>query len=886
MENLIEVANFAAGTRAAPAFERSDGGAHRMVNYVVDEDGEVMPRPGVARSYEDLQYLYRGVISDTPSTIYDSNGPLVATENSVGTRRLFRLEKGSSYIIDKDKLFVAHPDAENYWVDLSGNVKINVNKIFRWHGDGERAGQSTDSGISFDTMAISPTDTPLISHPLFVGLDSQPPSPDNVLELIIQMGAIGTQYNAIKVYFRQDDFAADTVWWSRFYTVVEDQAVSLRWDGRDERDEDQTKYINQEEFDNTYFEIILGLYTPPQSGTLDDAADDSRRGAGHPRSRPYTGRSPHSYGGRAGTRNTDGTYTNEDVKRRYYLFGHRDRSSDIASGIGSSIQAGTQLFNIGASFPGLGTAIGAGVGGVAAAAGIAGTLINRFGEGDRVSIPKNRLNLTPANTDVGERGFYQGPVAICFTYSVDATRNVEGLPSHVGMVSLFDFDELRSGQRTNQRIEFLLPEATTLPEWASCLNIYAARTTELFEGSTTPQETGLEFQLIKQIERTGGDVEWVYNDINGNIFDDITTKTIEYDDGSHRTTIWLWEDERVAKPEMYLESTDNDFPQPRLDSLVTYGSRIWGVNREDESIVYSKLAPYGLHWFPFENALVPQSISLDDRFSKIVKIYPAPNDSMLYVFKRDRIHFIRGHGDIKGLHSPNTPIDINIDASVKKENIGTSSPNSVATLKDIVLFLGSDKILYTLSGTSVRPFSLSIQPHIEKYTDTELEDVVAFEYRNCYHMCLPDEMLVLDLQKKYWTIHDLQIRDVFWFQDSGHDRGDNILFAIDDGGNLLEMFDTLTSDEFTCEWESNPIKVPYQSVISGIHVYHDESAKGPITVGVKVNNGYYKNYNCVPNSFNRFRQGIHARGHRIQIKVVDSNEPKLRIDRIALETTQ
>ena len=838
MEELIEIANFRLGVKDVPAFEGSDGGASRMLNYHVDYDGEVIPRPGHIGSTREITYL-----SGTSVTETELSGPIVATENSEGVIRVFRLPVGSSYVLEQDKLFVsAEVPAEGFWVDLYGEGDITTDNVFSW-GPVVRPGSLSTDELSAVTADLD--DTTIISHPTFIGLDTLPPSPDNPIIVKFKMsdGATG---DAVRIQFRQDDALGDTEFWSKLIRpLTAGSKFEVTWRGEDEQDAEVDRYVSQEQFNDIYMEVIFGTAVDPAMD--DDYSFDTNQGG------------------------------IVQAKRRYYLAGHRE--ADIGGGIAASIQAGVQVFSAGAAFSG---PYAAAAGGAVAAAGIAGTLISNANQGDRVKIPRERLFLTPAET--GEIGFHPGPISFCVTYSDTEDRLVETLPSYVGTILVYDFEEQRDGQRIKQRLQFVLPLAGNIASgygYAKYLNIYAARTPEIFDRKITPQSTGLEFQMIAQIEREQINGLWEWGNMQDGLF-------VNQVNGVTRH-IYHWENETVIENK-YLETTDNDTPPAQIKNIISYGSRIWGVNTEDESIIYSKLGPHGFHAFPNENALIPQHIRLDDRHSKIVKIYPSPNDSLLYVFKRDRIHFIRGHGDIKGLHSPNTPIDINLDASVKKENIGTYAPDSITTLKDTILFLGSDKILYSLNGLSVTPFSLSIQPHIDRYTDDELEGITAFEYRNCYHLCLPNEMLVLDLQKRYWTIYDLAIDHVFWLQHSGRVDGENTMFAIDSSDNLFELFVDSSMmgviEPTSCEWESNPIKVPYESVISGIHVYHDESNKGPLTISVKVNNGDYKEYTFNPRRHNRFRQGVHAKGHRIQVKVADSNPDKLKIDRIAIETTQ
>ena len=964
-ENLVEIANFAAGIRDAASFEPSSGGASRMLNYIVDADGEIVPRSGYRVSDDpmdpeiQLEYLLNGAIYRIVGDIeIPVDGPIVATENSMGIRRLFRLDRGTNYVIDKDRLFVSGSDRghDPYWVDLSGEGYVTDDNIFRWNqarpgGPGRDIDVETVNTLSGNTYTVTTNaegspyitvvinvvvrdrftvnirrraivrrtqrdslevrnliiNTPLdstilepgqhafswtgeiaqpagfgrlqttenfsgpgyywldddiadedagfqpgnnllnffadidsnnssvqsgISHPTFVGLSALPPNPDAPLEIHIKFGQTIVD-DILEVAFKQDDFAGDTQFWKKRYAITDDwanRAIEFFWRGEDDRDSETLRYISQEQFDETYFEVVYG-----------------------------------------------------NTKRRYYLAGHRE--PDISGGIGASVQAGLQIATVGAH-TGPAAPYVAGAGAAIAVAGIAGTLINRAREGERVKIPRARTQLTPADFERGESGFYTGPIMICFTFSDTKELNIETLPSKTKSIIIFDFEELRNGQRVNEGVDIELPSASGVYRFARYLNIYATRSLELFDDGELPQSTGLEFQLIGQVRRdwdSDNEVwQWNPNDIH-----------LGTDDQGITTYHWrneeLIERNREIVEDKYLESMDNDPPPLGLRNIVSYGSRMWGVNERENSIVYSKLAPHGFHAFPFDNALVPQSITLDNNNSKIIRIFPAPNDSLLYVFKRDTIHFIRGHGEVRGLHAPETPVDISIDASIKKENIGTYSPRSVATLKDSVLFLGSDKVLYHISGLNITPFSISIQPHIEKYTDVELEDVIAFEYRNQYVLCLPNEALVLDLQKKYWTIFDWRLKDVFWAQNTGHEDSNNKLYAINSDNELVELYygDTDDGDNIVCEWESNPAKVPYQSVISGIHVYHDGSEPGELTVGLKINNaGEYDDSTYTPDESNRFRAGFHGRGHRVQVRVRDENANKLRIDRIALETTQ
>ena len=560
-------------------------------------------------------------------------------------------------------------------------------------------------------------------------------------------------------------------------------------------------------------------------------------------------------------------YTLEDGKTHkfiYHLSSYKE--SNVSGEIAESLTAGFQVGNAISSIPGAQTAgivAGAGVAG----AGIAASVYRKATEGERVRLTGLRTTITPANDT--EKGFYPGQMVYVYTFSDTKERTLETLPSKTQAFTIPDFENIKYKTRSNQIIRFKLPPHSDKPSWANFINIYVARYNQKHEESLIPQSAGLEYSLIAQLEETstGG-----WRDPVGEL------RVISGD--------FVWQNEKVEEPRKFLESFDNDSPPSEITNIISYGSRIWGINKQDQTIRYSKVGTYGYNFFPNENSIVPQNFSLEDTHQEIVALHPAANDSMLYVFKANRIHFIRGHGDIKGLYSPLTPLDISIDASLKKEGVGTIYPRSITNLKDIVMFLGSDKILYSLSGTRVEPFSISIQPIIDSYTDKELKDTKAFTYRNCYHLCLPNELLVLDLQKNYWTIFDWVIKDVFWAQDPTFDGDDSdVLYAIDGEDRLVSLYsgDDDGGEVFSCEWESNPMKIPYESVISGVHVYHDMSNKGRINVSYSMDNKDYKETSFAPSYSNRFRKGIHARGHRFKVKITDSNEKKLRIDRLGIE---
>ena len=854
MEEVVDIANPAAGVRGAPAFEPSSGGALAMRNYLVETDNELIQREGYVVDNTHVIHIN----SDGRIDYSDrQTGPIVVVEGDT-SNVVFRLPMGASWVLETDRLFFTVPpqghgfDPSGYWVDLAVE-QFSDDTIYRWSSNTDAMGDAQrpdrDRVVPSAIYKEGSNRAPIgLSHPLIFGLTSTAPNSDNPIEMVFKVGVRSVRFVQVSIKVDQDgqdDTFAEFFRAGQKPTWAANQVYALEWRGTDAKFHTLQERAVHFLADNWLwvFGGAVGAAVdyfwvpdpeplePSGSGTVEEITQEQFENTYLEVEYWYdVNDGPHKF--------------------RYYLHGHRN--ADTGADIATSIQAGLSVGQLGAQVAG---PWGAAAGAAVAAGGIASTLIGRATEGQRVALTTN-LN-TPLIEGAENTGFQVGQYVFCHTYSFDADRFVESLPSRTTEFVLHDFENIKQASRTLQDIQFKVkrPSKSSLFNWANYINIYAARTSNSEADDELAQGLGLDFQLIRQV---------AISDIDATLGLNVH-----------------WIDEELPEVDDYLESTDNDLPTRTLDKIVSYGSRIWGIDEFDQTIRYSKLGPYGYHYFPNDNALVPQNIALDKSESPIVKIHPAPNDSMLYVFKSDTIHFLRGHGEIRGLNNPRTPIDVDLDASVRKDNVGTSYPRSVTTLKDQVIFLGSDRILYSMSGMSVSPFALSIQSHIDKYgnggyTDLSAENVIAFEYRNCYHLCLPNEVIVLDLQKRYWTIFDWEIEDIFWLQGV-----QNTLYAMIDN-RLVRLYEGNddAGTRIDCEWESNPQKLPLQGVISGVYVFHDETNRGQIQVSYRVNNGPYQTRTFTPAAYNRFRQGMHAQGHRVQIKIRDENAEKLRIDRI------
>ena len=67
-----------------------------------------------------------------------------------------------------------------------------------------------------------------------------------------------------------------------------------------------------------------------------------------------------------------------------------------------------------------------------------------------------------------------------------------------------------------------------------------------------------------------------------------------------------------------------------------------------------------------------------------------------------------------------------------------------------------------LGSTNVQDVGIAIDEFLAELTLREQKNLVAFLFNNCYHVIMPDYVLVLDLQKRYWVRNSWRLLDAFW----------------------------------------------------------------------------------------------------------------------------
>ena len=447
---------------------------------------------------------------------------------------------------------------------------------------------------------------------------------------------------------------------------------------------------------------------------------------------------------------------------------------------------------------------------------------------------------------------------VCFTYT-NEELNIESRPS-LGLKKRIYFWHTEDEDPPEFDVDIELISRNR-PPWATHINIYVSE-----NPTTLLQQNEL---LIKAIE-TGFDFFRI-----GII--EVSENTLSDYEGV------------IDSSSLRLDSFEHDGPVEGFHTIGAYGVGLWGAAKN--RVYFSKIGNNGeqrIYALPSENALVPHSFPLSRSGQSLIQyIHPAAHDSALLVFKRDAIHVIRGKGVISGLYDPNTIVEVDIDASQVMEGVGTMSPRSVLTVGSAVYFVGSDNRFYQYGmnwrgQTEVRDVGLPIQRYLNEFDVVELQNLVAFLYGNSYCLITPERVIIMDMNRKYWTTASWRLKDAFWSR--GGIQAESILYGLTQDDELVELFKGETDGENTIGWlwRSNPVLIPSESSITGILAVHTTTPSPTINCRVDIDDVIGEAEEFIPEKSNDFRCGIHGYGSRFSVQLEGSSEPPL-LDRIEAE---
>ena len=329
----------------------------------------------------------------------------------------------------------------------------------------------------------------------------------------------------------------------------------------------------------------------------------------------------------------------------------------------------------------------------------------------------------------------------------------------------------------------------------------------------------------------------------------------------------------------YLDAEFNYPPPENIYAITEHAGRIYAVNRDNQNIIFTHINGEGVsnRWvFPPHN-----SISTDaSGITPIQALEQMPNHGGLYVFKRDAIHYIEGQNIFSGLYSINVDVSTDISAADYKKNIGCISPRSIENDGEKVLFVGSDTQVYALSGKTSQRIGASITPFIKALTIEQQQKIVTEWHNERFYLTLPDSVLILNTERKYWTRFDWTLTDMFWSR--GGQYAESKLYGLTPEDELILLGIDNGDTDFPIVWESNVHVLPTTSFLTGVRVYSNDGE--PVTVTVSGNEPVKEiTRTFTPRLSNRYRAGVHTRGRNMEIKV--ESDQGIMIDRIEIEET-
>lgn len=485
-----------------------------------------------------------------------------------------------------------------------------------------------------------------------------------------------------------------------------------------------------------------------------------------------------------------------------------------------------------------------------------------FGPTQPIGEPRDDGELIPGVNNWGFRGGYYN---ICYTYASDE-YGIESAPSEVDQIHVTAFsnintddDDPASGSRAPVQIEAIC-DTSNAPVWANRIKLYAKKAYVPANTVQDPKELAFAngFTYVATVRKTD------------------TQRFPDF-------TIIVWGNEDIELPRQYMFSQEFD-TEPDvsgLRNLTSHAGRIWGYDRNENLIRFNLIdsrAVSNYDVFPLEDAALPHALKLDvQQQSYVQHIERIPGRGGLYVFFRDSIKTIVGQSLIQGLYSPVISPGTDLDASGGIDGVGTISPRTVIAYENFAIFLGSDRVLYQITGSqTIRTTNMgqAIQDYLDNATDQEVRDAFAWEYLDRYYLSLGENIFVLDTRWKYWTINkfDETLVDAVWSQGGTSDE--SILYGLTSTGDIIELFnadpDTDTEWSILSAWQ--PIE--FGSILQYVYVYTDSEPQ-PITVRVDIDSveGQEQEYEFHEGNLNRMGVSSGRIQDRARVKLSGTGQP-------------
>lgn len=336
--------------------------------------------------------------------------------------------------------------------------------------------------------------------------------------------------------------------------------------------------------------------------------------------------------------------------------------------------------------------------------------------------------------------------------------------------------------------------------------------------------------------------------------------------------------EETNRGDVYLDTQYNLSPPDNMTAMTKHAGRIYAVDRDTQEVIFSHIDGNGIsQWlaFPLQNRISTE----DSGQAEIIALERMPDRGGIYVFKRDAIHFIDGKNIFSGLYDIDIGTTTDISAAASKPNLGCISPKSIANNGTVVVFVGSDDQIYTMTGKSATPIGVRIKPLIQELTLEQQENISTTLYKERFYITLTDSTLILDTERKYWLRFDWILDQILW--DRGGRRALSKLYGRQPDNTFLEL-NVPTEDTFPQVWEANKQITTTGGLITAVYVYTENEAE--ITVEITGNEPAHTiERTFTPALNNKYRCGVHIKGRILTIKI--TSKTPIAIDRIMLGMT-
>ena len=227
-------------------------------------------------------------------------------------------------------------------------------------------------------------------------------------------------------------------------------------------------------------------------------------------------------------------------------------------------------------------------------------------------------------------------------------------------------------------------------------------------------------------------------------------------------------------------------------------------------------------------------------------------------------------GILDGLRTQ-TLASTDLDASGVILQHGTLSPRTIVSGENGIYFISRDKKLkyLTIDGlgsTNVQDVGIAIDEFLAELTLREQKNLVAFLFNNCYHVIMPDYVLVLDLQKRYWVRNSWQLVDAFWSE--GGINAESNLYAITSDREIVKLYEGFTDSgsAIPCEFESQDFQLPYETNVTGVVIQHT-SEPTEMSVELYMDDIFVGEFTDTPQKGNHFRIACYGYGHRARVRI-------------------